>query len=498
VQLRRLPVRVRLVVGFAGAMIVVLAAAGAFVFWRVQVALDHRLDQDLRSQTSDLRQAALHLPPHAALASLREHAREAQLLRANGTVLASGAGIPDGQALITAAQTQSAGRSELETGRGELFSKRGKHLRILAVPVHGSGPAAVAVTAVRLDQRDEALRELLAQLAIANLIALAIASFVGYRFAHAALDPVERYRAQAEQIAAGATGLRLDIPQGPSDEITRLGATLNAMVGALERSAERQQQFIDDASHELRTPLTTLSAEIDLALRKPRTAEEHEATLRRLATNTENLVALAETLLTLGALGNTTPNAKVIPAEPLLKAAARRARGQLGERSNRTVDVRATDDLTLHADEALLDRALGNIVDNAVRHGAGNITLSTERCLAPPVAVITIHDQGTINPDFLDHAAERFRQDESSRSSAGAGLGLSLVDAIAIAHGGQLRICSAGHHHHQPSPHIGLAQLPCAHPEDGTTISLLLPANTQQSHRNLPPTPPSPHTRLPQ
>jgi signal transduction histidine kinase len=394
VRLRRLPVRLRLVVGFAGAMVVVLAAAGAFVFWRVQYALDHRLGQDLRSQTSDLREAARNLPPRVALASLRDQTREAQLLRADGTVLASGPGIPSGQPLITAEQARRASRTDVETGRGELFSKPGKHLRILAVPVHGTGPASVAVTAVRLDQRDEALRELLAQLAVANLIALAVASFVGYRLAHAALDPVERYRAQAEQITHGATGVRLDVPPEPQDELTRLGATLNTMIEALERSAERQQQFIDDASHELRTPLATLSAEIDLALRKPRTAEEHEATLRRLAADTAAVVALADTLMTLGALGSATPNAKDVPAAAALRAAARRARGQLDEQSGRTVDVRVADDLVIHADEALLERALGNIVDNAVRHGAGTITLSASTGAESPAALIAVHDDG--------------------------------------------------------------------------------------------------------
>jgi two-component system OmpR family sensor kinase len=468
----RLPLRVRLVVGFVGAMIVVLVAAGAFVFWRVQFALDHRLDQDLRSQTGDLRQAAARQTPAAALASLRDQAREAQLLTGGGTVLASGSGIAGGRPLLTPEQTRLAARSELRTGRGYLFSKRGRHLRILAVPVGGSGPAAVAASAVRLDQRDEALRELLAQLTIANLLALALASFVGYRLAHAALDPVERYRAQAEEIAQGATGVRLDVPAGPQDEISRLGSTLNAMLDAQERAAERQRQFIDDASHELRTPLSTLSAEIDVALRKPRTAEQHEATLRRLGAGTTQLVELAETLLTLGALGSTTPNAQDIDARAVLDGAARRARSQLDAR---TVDVRSPHDLVLHADAGLLERALGNLVDNAARYGAGTITLTGAQVDIVPAAVLTVHDEGAgMSPDFLGHAAERFRQDESSRTGAGAGLGLSLVDAIVTAHGGQLRICSAGRHHHRPAAHPELARIPCRHPETGTTITLVL------------------------
>jgi signal transduction histidine kinase len=473
--LHRLPVRVRLVVGFVAAMVVVLVGAGAFVFWRVQIALDHGLNQDLTTHTADLRQAATQLPPVAALRSLRDEGRESQLFTAGGTLLASGVAIPFGRVLLTPVQARQASRATLETRHGQLFSKGGEHLRILAVPVNGIGGASVAASAVRLDHRDEALRELLAALAIANLIALVVASFVGYRFAHAALDPVERYRAQAEEIAAGATGVRLDVPDGPEDELARLGTTLNNMVEALERSVARQQQFIDDASHELRTPLSALSAEIDIALRRPRTTTEYEATLLRLKADTTGLLSLAETLLTLGALGSTTPNAVEIDAAALLGDAALRARGRLAG-TPRRVAVDAASDISVRGDAELLGRALGNVVDNAVTHGQGDIALSVRRAADRRVALVTVHDEGEMSAAFLPHAAERFRQDETSRTGSGVGLGLSLVDAIAIAHAGQLRICSAGRHHLQPAPDRALAAIPCTHPAEGTTISLLVAA----------------------
>src|SRR5262249_28790155 len=143
----------------------------------------------------------------------------------------------------------------------------------------------------------------------------------------------------------GATGVRLDIPDGPPDEITRLGATLNAMLDAQERAAARQHEFIDDASHELRTPLTTLSAEIELALRRPRTAAEYEQTLQRLAADASQLVELAETLLTLGALGSATPHARQLAAADLLDVAADRGRAQL--EPSRRVRVHAPGGLSL-------------------------------------------------------------------------------------------------------------------------------------------------------
>ncbi len=454
-------------------MLVVLVAAGAFVFWRVQLALDNRLNEDLRTQTGDLRVAAMHRSPESAITSIRDAGRDAQILGADGAVLASGPALRHDQPLLTQGQARRARGEVIRSGRGYLFSKRGEHLRILAVPVRGRGPAAVAVSAVRLDQRDEALRELLAQLAIANVLALALASAVGHRLARGALDPVERYRAQTEQIAQGHTGVRLEVPDGPVDEVTRLGATLNAMLDAQERAVARQQQFIDDASHELRTPLSTLSAEIDLALRKPRSANEHEATLRRLATDTTQLVELAETLLALGGLGSSAPAARPLDARELIDAAARRARAQLV--GDRAAEAR-TEDLVVYADAGLLSRALGNLVDNAVRHGDGTITIEADAIDASSV-VLTVHDEGPGIPiPYLPHATERFSQQASSRTRPGAGLGLSLVDSIVTAHHGQLRICSAHHHHHQPTPNPALKHAACTHPDNGTTISLLLPS----------------------
>jgi signal transduction histidine kinase len=130
----------------------------------------------------------------------------------------------------------------------------------------------------------------------------------------------------------------------------------------------------------------------------------------------------------------------------------------------------------------LLGRALGNLADNAVRHGDGTITLTATRLGDPPgVVVLAVHDDGAgIAADFLPHAAERFRQSQESRTGAGHGLGLALVDAIATAHHGQLRVCSRGSHHRQPTPDPRIDTVACCHPAAGTTVGLLLPAVSGQ------------------
>ncbi|MDX6584435.1 MAG: hypothetical protein QOI10_3619 [Solirubrobacterales bacterium] len=99
-------------------MLVVLVAAGGFVWWRVEYALDHRFDQDLASRTSDLQQAARRAAPAQALASLRDQGRLGQLVTADGTILASGAGLVGNGALLTPAQARQAAQHQLKTGRG--------------------------------------------------------------------------------------------------------------------------------------------------------------------------------------------------------------------------------------------------------------------------------------------------------------------------------------------------------------------------------------------
>ena len=456
-------------------MALLLVLVGAFVFWRVRIALDHRLNQDLHTQADDLVHAARRLPPLKALAALRDEAREAQILDTSGRLLASGPGIPPGERLLSAAQADQATAEPLATKRGNLLTRHGA-LRILATPIHGPNGAAAAVMAVRLDQRNEALRELLAQFAIGDGIALLLTSAIGYRFARAALDPVERYRTQAERITHGAAGVRLEVPDAPRDELTKLGDTLNGMIDALERAADRQKNFIDDASHELRTPLAALNAEIAVALRKQRTPKEYEASLRRLAATTMQLTDLTETLLSLGALGSAIPTLEPLPARELVAHAVARARTQL-HTEKRTVQT-DTPGIVVRGDRVLLESALGNLVDNAVRHGHGNITLSALAGTHDSYVTLSVHDEGSIDASFISHAAERFRQGQKSRASGGAGLGLALVDAIAVAHGGQLRICSGGTHHGQPASTAWIGRIACAHPATGTTVTLLLPTDS--------------------
>ncbi|MEV5693010.1 MFS transporter [Micromonospora globbae] len=258
-------------------------------------------------------------------------------------------------------------------------------------------------------------------------------------------------------------------------QIARLGRTLNDMLTAQEAALDRERQFINDASHELRTPLTLLSAELELALRRPRTTAELEQTIRDAATDTADLIALADALLTVGAQPVQDAGAPAVDLTALLTDLVGRYRSSAGAGPD-VLRCHAEPGLTVRGDATRLGRAVTNLIDNATRHGTPPITITAGQVDA--LVRITVHDTGSgMRPGFLPHAVERFRRADSARTSPGTGLGLPIVDAIVRAHHGELRICSNGAHH-RVNPRF---DVPCEHPPQGTTLTMLLPATERKS-----------------
>ena len=305
-RVARLPLRVRLVAGFSATMLLVLAAAAAFVCWRVAFALDRQVNEDLNDVSRRIAPFVTPTGPLAKDAPALANTEGYQVLDRSGKVLASSPSL-GAHPLVAPAVARKSLSKPVRKDIGRLLPINNHPLRAYAtrLPHADSQQAAVLVVAVRRDHRDEALLELLVQLAVAGLGALLVTAAVGERLARLALRPVERYRVQAANIIAGASGVRLQVPPDRDDEVTRLGHTLNATLDALEMALETERSFVNDASHELRTPLTLLKTRVQLALRRPRTAAEHEAVLAEIETDLVRLTELTEQLLRLG-----TPNAE--------------------------------------------------------------------------------------------------------------------------------------------------------------------------------------------
>jgi signal transduction histidine kinase len=436
----RIPIRLRLTLVFVTAMLLVLGVTGVFVYLRFRAELDRTIDLNLHTQAAAL--APLIERSDAGLAGavqgslFQGHESFVQILDARGRILAATSGLSRRALLTRAELAGSLRRTQLLTrgSTGPLLEGS----RLLTTPVktpgHGLGVLIVGAT---LDERASALSNLAVLLALVGPLALIVASVAGYGVASAALRPVELMRRRAGAVTAAEPGRRLPLPPA-RDEIRRLGATLNDMLDRLEGSLAREKTFVADASHELRTPLATLKMELELALRRERSAEELRQTVRAADEEVDRLSALADDLLVLarsdeGAL----PVDRVeIRVSELLSS----VRDRFDPRHERA-QIALADDLRVLGDPERLQQALGGLLDNALRYGAGEISL---RAWADERGVeLHVQDAGPgFPPDFLDHAFERFTRADPGRGGRGAGLGLSIVRTIARAPGGDAHVAN--------------------------------------------------------
>ena len=402
----RLPIRVRLSLAFAAAMAVVLAALGAFLYFQLRHSLDEQIEASLRAQAD----AA------AAGAVVQREESLAQVLDADGEV------------------TRGFDRPLAEPATRERFVDRDvaglddNPYRLLVVP--GEGGQTIVVGA-SLEDRNDALGGLLAAFLVGGPIALALSTLLGYLLAGALFRPVEDMRRRAAEISTERAGQKLPLPHA-HDEIFRLGSTLNEMLGRLEAGIARERRFVADASHELRTPLALLRTELELAQRRPRSPEELRAALDSAAEEVDRLTRLAEDLLVLARAdeGRLQLRREEIQVKDLLETVA--------ARSNQDVEIGVRDGESIIGDRLRLEQALGNLVDNARRHGAGTIRLEAER--KNDLLELRVSDEGPgFAPELLPHAFDRFTRGDEARERGGTGLGLAIVAAVAKAHGGRAR-----------------------------------------------------------
>jgi signal transduction histidine kinase len=310
---------------------------------------------------------------------------------------------------------------------------------VLARPAVVDGRSLVIVAGASLEDVDETLGGLIASFAIGGPVAVLAASGLGYLLATAGLQPVEAIRRRAERVSLRREGERLPLPAA-HDEVRRLGETLNDMLARLEASFARERRLVADAGHELRTPLAVQKAELEAALRiGGRDAELREALVAALE-ETDHLAQLADDLLLIARAGDGKLPVQLesVELERLLEQARDRFLDRAREQ-RREISISVPDGLRARLDPLRLRQALGNLVDNALRHGSGEIGL-TARPDGESVRIeVSDHGPG-FSPEVADRAFERFARGDKGRSRGGVGLGLAIVSAIAEAHGGTAAI----------------------------------------------------------
>jgi len=362
-------------------MAVVLAIVGSVLYLRFAADLDETFDQGLRSRAGDVsaliqrEDTALAAPGRSVLVEQGESFAQV-LLAADGSVV-DGSSKLQVQPLLTDELLARATRETFIFTRPNPF-EAGEPARLLATPVTARGRRLVVVVGAGADDRNSQLASLALLLAIGGPVALLLASLAGYGVAASALRPVEAMRRKAEQITEDDASERLPVGTA-DDEIARLGTTLNGMLARLERAVERERAFVADAGHELRTPLAILKTEIELALRGERSAEELRDALRSAAEETDRLAELADALLVIARAdgGRLALATAEVDASELLDGVAVRF-GARVRAQDRSLVVGAAPRTTMTADPRRIEQALGNLVENALHHGAGTIHLGND------------------------------------------------------------------------------------------------------------------------
>jgi len=434
----RLPIRTRLTLISTAMMAVVLFAAGAFLYLRFKADLIQAVDAGLRSRAEAIVGALGRSDQLPGGTLIEPDEAFAQVLGADGSLIESSAGLLDrpllGPGELAGLEKPRSFGIVVPVGTDQVPA------RLLAV---ASDDGRIVIVGASLEDRREALGRLAVLLGVGGPVTLALTAGVGWLVAGAALRPVERMRLEAAAISTDDPVRRLALPK-TGDELARLGGTLNELLERLGSALERERRFVGDASHELRTPLANLKAEIELALRRSRSEKELVAALRSAGEETERLVRLAEDLLV---LARSDRGELPIRREPVdvadligneVSAFSPRA-SEEGVRIESNVPQGAVASL----DPARFRQALGNLLDNAVRHSPPDATVTVWARVDDGALTLEVSDAGRGFPeDFLPRAFEPFTGAETatSRAAAGSGLGLAIVRAVAEAHGGTVEV----------------------------------------------------------
>ncbi len=292
-------------------------------------------------------------------------------------------------------------------------------------------------------QLDANLAALGRSLALAGFAVVFVGCGIGWLLAGRSLRPIDRIAADAEGIAAGDYGRKIDVDDTES-ELGRLAVVLNETFGRMNAAREHMAQFTADASHELRTPLTVILSDSQGALRQERTPEEYRAALETVRQSALRMKSISDALLELaqGDAGKPVVRDACDLADLADESVALLAR-VAAEHGAKLVP--RLEGAPVLGDAARLGRLILNLTINAILHNDAGVTVTVSTGVVDGWAELRVADDGRgIPAENLDRIFERFRRVDASRSrhTGGAGLGLAIVKQTAEAHGGSVAVAS--------------------------------------------------------
>lgn len=318
-------------------------------------------------------------------------------------------------------------RAVAEGRKEPFFADRtvdGTHVRVYAARADDGLTIFAARSLTEVDSTLRTLRYALGGLA---LLGIALAVVLARLATRAAVRPVAALTTTAEHVASTRDLTRRIDAQG-NDEVARLATAFNTMLEALERSHKAQKQLVADASHELRTPLTSLRTNLEVLARGgPPDAVDRDRLREDLVLQLEELTGLVGDLTELAR--DEEPEVEDVRLDRLVAAAVARARRHA---PSMAFDAELEPTL-VNGVPARLDRAVGNLLDNAAKYGSAGTVVDVRL----RDGELTVRDRGPgIPAEDLAHVFDRFYRADSARGRPGSGLGLAIVRQVAETHGG--------------------------------------------------------------
>jgi two-component system, OmpR family, sensor histidine kinase MprB len=290
-------------------------------------------------------------------------------------------------------------------------------------------PAGAILTIAPLQPPRHALGRIRLWILLVGGFGIALAAALAAAVATAVLRPVRRLTAAAENVAAtGSLSERVAV--GSDDELGRLATRFNAMLAALESSVGAQRRLVADASHELRTPLTAVRTNIDLLREGKLPPEEAKRALDEASVELDALTRLVSDLVELARGEERKLRLEDVQLDDLVAATVERAQA----RAPQVTFVTALSPTHVMADAVLLERAVSNLLDNAVKYSPDGAPI--EVSVRGGEVIVADHGPGIADED-LPRVFDRFYRSATARSKPGAGLGLAIVREAAEAHGGR-------------------------------------------------------------
>lgn len=440
----------RLTAWYAASSFALVVAVVFFLYWMLGRGLDRQDDNQITDQVRVLRDVLAARP--GDLAAVRQEAEEEfqsrkntqvyiRLLESSGQVLVETPGM---ERLVTKEEFPPPS-TDLSQGANRL-SADGRPFRIMSVLLRdGTANGPKYIVQAGMDRSSEAalLADYRRSLWMVLAGGLLVCMVVGYQIAQRGLRPVRLVTETARRIDPNNLGERIPAGGLPAD-LLDLTETFNRMLDRLERSFTRLGQFSADIAHELRTPVNNLRGEVEVALGKPRTPDHYREILASNLEECGRLARLIESLLFLARAEN--PRMQV--AREAVEIAGELANvrefyeAAAGEKGV-GLAIAVVGPVSAHLNRALLQRAVCNLVENAMAHTPAGGTVSLTASGTPAGIIVTVADTGSGIPALhLPHIFDRFYRADQARSSfaRNVGLGLPIVKSIVELHGGSIRV----------------------------------------------------------